>query len=108
MCNNAHPVGFENQDELNVLRAIMYNRWYISYNTESYKQEIVSVRETLMQKSRDYGEKISDPQKRGLIDYLNNSDEGYNYYGYYKDKDKLFSIWDHCTIYIPTLVPEKL
>lgn len=107
MCNNAHPVGFENQDELNVLRAIMYNRWYISYNTESYKQEIVSVRETLMQKSRDYGEKISDPQKRGLIDYLNNSDEGYNYYGYYKDKDKLFSIWDHCTIYIPTLVPEK-
>ena len=107
MCNNAHPVGVENQDELNVLRAIMYNRWYISYNTESYKQEIVSVREKLMQESRDYGEKISDPQKRGLIDYLNNSDEGYNYYGYYKDKDKLFSIWDHCTIYIPTLVPEK-
>lgn len=48
MCNNAHPVGFENQDELNVLRAIMYNRWYISYNTESYKQEIVSVREVTL------------------------------------------------------------
>lgn len=107
LCKNTHPVGVENQDELNVLQAIMYNRWYISYNTESYKQEIASVRESLMQKSRSYGEKISNPQKRGLIDYLNNSDEGYNYYGYYKDKDKLFSIWDNCTINIPSLVPEK-
>lgn len=107
MCDNAHPIGSENQDELNVLRAIMYNRWYVSYNTESYKQEIVFKREKLMQKSRHYGEKISDSQKRGLIDYMNNSDEGYNYYGYYKDKDKLFSIWDYCIIDIPTLVPEK-
>lgn len=107
LCNNSHPISCENQDELNVLRAIMYNRWYVSYNTESYKQEIVSVREKLIHASRDYGKKISDPQKRGLIDYLNNSDEGYNYYGYYKDKDKLFSIWDHCIIDIPTLVPEK-
>lgn len=107
LCENAHPVGSENQDELNVLQAIMYNRWYISYNTESYKQEIISKRETLMQKSRDYGEKISDSQKRGLIAYLNDSDEGYNYYGYYKDKDKLFSIWDYCTTDIPKLVPEK-
>lgn len=107
LCEEAHPVGIENQDELNVLQAIMYNRWYISYNTESYKQEIISKREELMKQSRIYGEKISDPQKRGLIAYLNDSDEGYNDYGYYKDKDKLFSIWDRCIIDIPTLVPEK-
>lgn len=107
LCENAHPVGVENQDELNVLQAIMYNRWYISYNTESYKSEIISVREALMQESRGYGEKICNPQKRGLIDYLNNSDEGYNYYGYYEDKEKLFSIWDKCIIDIPKLVPEK-
>lgn len=107
MCKNAHPLDTESQDELKVLQAIMYNRWYISYNTQSYKNEIALKRQYLMEKSRIYGKKISDPQKRGLIEYLNNSDEGYNYYGYHRDKDKLYSIWNKCIIDIPQLVPEK-
>ena len=106
-CKIAHPVSIENQDELNVLQAVMYNRWYISYNTQSYKNEIALKRQNLMNKSRIYGKKIHNPQKSGLIEYLNNSDEGYNYYGYQKDKEKLFSIWNKCIVDIPRLVPEK-
>lgn len=106
-CKNICPINAENKDELNVLIAIMYNRWYISYNTQSYKKDIQSKRQYLIEKSRSYGKKINNPQKRGLIEYLNNSDEGYNYYGYQKDKDILFSIWDKCICDIPTLVPEK-
>lgn len=106
-CEHVRPIDVTNQDELNVLLAIMYNRWYISYNTQSYKNEIKLKREFLIEKSRKYGKKINDPQKSGLIEYMNNSDEGYNYYGYQKDKDKLFSIWNKCLIDIPVLVPEK-
>ncbi len=106
-CENAHPFGIENQDEVYVLQAIMYNRWYISYNTQSFKKEIEEIRTSLMDKSRMFIEKIADSKKKGLIEYLNNSDEGYNYYGYQKDKKKLLDIWDHCIIDIPTLVPEK-
>lgn len=106
-CESAQTTGNDNQDELNVLQAIMYNRWYVSFNTESYKNEIAIKRQFLMKKSREFVKKIVDPQKRGLIEYLNNSDEGYNYYGYEKDKEKLFSIWDKCIIDIPNLVPEK-
>lgn len=106
-CKNAHVSKIENCDELNVLQAIMYNRWYVTYNTQSYKNEIAIRRQYLMEQSRTYGDKINDKSKRGLIEYLNNSDEGYNYYGYQKDKDLLFSIWNKCIIDIPKLVPEK-
>ena len=106
-CESAHPIGIENADELYVLQAIMYNRWYISYNTQSYKQEIAKRRSSLMKKSREYVEKITALKKKGLIEYLNNSDEGYNFYGYLKDRELLLDIWDRCIIDIPTLVPEK-
>lgn len=106
-CENAHPLGIENQDEVYVLQAIMYNRWYISYNTQSFKKEIADLRISLMDKSRKFIEQISDSKKKGLIEYLNYSDEGYNYYGYQKDKKKLLDIWEHCIVDIPTLVPEK-
>lgn len=106
-CDNVHPIETENQDELYVLQAIMYNRWYISYNTQSYKKEVINKRAFLMKKSRMYIEKINNVEKKGLIEYLNNSDEGYNYYGYQKDREQLLSIWNHCIIDIPKLVPEK-
>lgn len=106
-CENAHPIGLENKDELYVLQAIMYNRWYISYNTQSFKKEIQNIRASLIKKSRAYIERITDSKKKGLIEYLNNSDEGYNFYGYQKDKNKLFEIWNQCITDIPTLVPEK-
>lgn len=106
-CKNAKPTNTKDQDELYVLQAIMYNRWYISYNTQSYKEEIRNKREFLMNKSREFVEKITDIHKKQLIEYLNNSDEGYNFYGYNKDKEQLFNIWNNCIIDIPKLVPEK-
>ncbi|MCI9080514.1 MAG: ATP-binding protein [Lachnospiraceae bacterium] len=106
-CEEAHPIGKEEQDELYVLQAIMYNRWYISYNTQSHKEEIKNKRATLMKKSRMYVKKITDVRKKRLIEYLNNSDEGYNFYGYLKDKEQLFNIWNYCITDVPRLVPEK-
>lgn len=106
-CKKTNPINIENQDEIYVLEAIMYNRWYLAYNTESYKTEVQVKRASLMEKSREYISKITNPQKKGLIEYLNFSDEGYNFYGYQKDKEKLFEIWNHCIIDIPSLVPEK-
>ena len=85
----------------------MYNRWYISYNAESYKNEIALKRNLLMEKSRQYGNQIINVEKHNLIEYLNDSDEGYNYYGYYKDKEKLFLIWNKCMKDMPHRVPEK-
>ena len=96
-----------NSDELYVLQAIMYNRWYITYNTQSYKEEIQELRRSLMDKSRAYVDKIVDTEKKGLIEYLNFSDEGYNYYGYLKDREKLLNTWNNCIKDIPNMVPEK-
>ena len=106
-CKNACPTELENQDELYVLQAIMYNRWYISYNTQSFKEEIQDKRKFLMDMSRKYIDKIVDLKKKGLVKYLNDSDEGYNFYGYQSDKKKLLKIWNRCIVDIPTLVPEK-
>ena len=106
-CQNACPNSIENRDELYVLQAIMYNRWYVSYNTQSFTKEIQDFRHSLMNKSRAYVEKITDTRKKGLIEYLNYSDEGYNFYGYFKDKEQLLSIWNNCVIDIPNIVPEK-
>lgn len=96
-----------NLDEINVLQAIMYNRWYVSHNIDIPTAFIKSKRKKLITQSRSFIEKIEDSSKRGLIEYLNNSDEGYNYYGYIADIDQLLEIWNKCLIDIPTLVPEK-
>lgn len=106
-CKNACPNDVENSDELYVLQAIMYNRWYITYNTQSYKEEIQELRRSLIDKSRAYVNKIVDIEKKGLIEYLNFSDEGYNYYGYFKDKERLLNIWNNCIKDIPKMIPEK-
>lgn len=106
-CKNACPDNVVNSDELYVLQAIMYNRWYITYNTQSYKEEIQELRRSLMDKSRAYVDKIVDTEKKGLIEYLNFSDEGYNYYGYLKDREKLLNTWNNCIKDIPNMVPEK-
>ena len=106
-CTKVNPKDVDNRDEIYVLQAIMYNRWYISYNTESNKEEIINKRQSLMTKSREFIPKIFHSQKRGLIEYLNNSDEGYNFYGYLKDKNHLMDIWNYCISDIPKLAPEK-
>ncbi|MDO4302229.1 MAG: restriction endonuclease [Clostridia bacterium] len=98
---------YEAADERRVLRAIMYNRWYVSYNNAEPTEEIKNKRKNYMKKSRDNINYIKDVHKRLLIKYLNDSDEGYNYYGYLNMKPELFRIWKDCIGNIPETVPEK-
>lgn len=94
-------------DEIAVLRAIMYNRWYVAYNNADPTPDIQRKRAELMKKSREIIPQIQTKLLRNLIKYLNNSDEGYNYYGYLRDKEKLLSIWDRCLDGMPDAAPEK-
>lgn len=95
------------RDEKYVLQAVMLNRKYVAYNNSEPTEEIIQKRNKIMQRSRNYIRLIKNPHKKRLIQYLNDSDEGYNYYGFLKDKDKLFSIWNKCIGNIPKEVPEK-
>ena len=107
ICENADPRDEENRDEIYVLEAIMYNRHYVSLNINFPTREVTVKRRALMANSRKFITNIKNPVKKGLIEYLNNSDEGYNYYGYIRDLNRLIAIWDKCIIDIPRLVPEK-
>ena len=106
-CQKAHPTNSENQDELLVLMAIMYNRKYCVYNNEQHIPCIAKIRESLMQTSRKISKQIVNKTKRHLIEYLNASDEGYNYYGYQSEKNQLISIWNDCLTGMPDAIPEK-
>lgn len=94
-------------DELNVLRAIMYNRWYVAYNNEYPTAAVRTKRELLMRRSRSAIPQIQNAQLKNLITYLNNSDEGYNFYGYKSDESQLLAIWDECLKGMPEAAPEK-
>lgn len=106
-CRKAQPIDQTNRDEINVLQSIMYNRLYVSHNTDEPTTFVKNKRKNLMRQSRAFIDKIEDSSKRGLIEYLNNSDEGYNYYGYIADIEPLLKTWNKCLIDIPALVPEK-
>ena len=94
-------------DELKVLRAIMYNRWYVAYNAEYPTLAVKTKREDLMRRSMEQIPQIKSKTRQNLIAYLNHSDEGYNYYGYKRDKAKLLKIWDQCIVGMPQAAPEK-
>ena len=65
----------------------------MAYNNADPTPDVQRKRTELMKKSREIIPQIQTKQLRNLIKYLNNSDEGYNYYGYLRDKEKLLSIW---------------
>jgi len=94
-------------DELNVLRAIMYNRWYVAYNSEYPTAVVRTKRAQLMERSRAVISQVQNTQLKNLIIYLNNSDEGYNFYGYKSDESQLLAIWDECLKGMPGAAPEK-
>ena len=94
-------------DELNVLRAIMYNRWYVTYNNEYPSEAVRTKRTRLMKQSRDLIPAIQNIQLQNLVLYLNNSDEGYNFYGYKSEETKLLAIWNQCLNGMPSASPEK-
>ena len=94
-------------DEYYVLKAIMYNRIFCSYNNAFPTDEIKSARNEAIKNSRLLIPYIQDESKRTLIAYLNDSDEGYCFYGFTSEYPKLINIWKKCLIDIPTLAPEK-
>lgn len=94
-------------DERIVIRSIMYNRWYNVYGNMIPTEEITIRKEHFLKESRNGILKIKDIQERNLIEYINNSDEGYQYYGYNKDAKLLYQIWGRCIIKMPQIVPEK-
>ena len=85
----------------------MYNRIFCSYNNAFPTDEIRNVRNEAIKNSRRLTPYIENASKRALIEYLNNSDEGYCFYGFAAEYSKLLNIWERCLIDIPTLAPEK-
>lgn len=94
-------------DEYYVLKAIMFNRIFCAYNNAFPTDEIVLKRENALNSSRALIPFIKNAYKRNLISYLNDSDDGYRYYGFQCDYGKLESIWKKCLIDIPSVAPEK-
>lgn len=97
----------ESLNEYYVLKAIMYNRIFCAYNNQYPDKAVLQKREKAITKSRSFIPFIQDTSKQNLISYLNNSDEGYRYYGLFSDYDNLISIWQKCLVNIPELAPEK-
>lgn len=95
------------QDEYYVLRAIMYNRIFCAYNNHYPDARIIQKRNKAIVRSRELIVFIQDKYKQNLIAYLNNSDEGYQYYGLYSDYNKLIDVWQKCLTNIPKTTPEK-
>lgn len=97
----------ELKDEYYVLKAIMFNRIFCAYNNAFPTAEIVQERDEAMKNSRSFIPLIKNQHKRNLIEYLNNSDDGYRYYGFQSEYDKLMFIWKKCLVDIPVTTPEK-
>lgn len=97
----------EKLDEYYVLKAIMYNRIFCAYNNHYPNENIIQKRNRAIARSRELISFIQNMHKRNLIAYLNNSDEGYRYYGFFSNYDNLMHIWEKCLIDIPTIAPEK-
>lgn len=94
-------------DEYYVLKAIMYNRIFCAYNNRYPDEIVLQKRNRAIARSRSFIPFIQDACKQNLISYLNNSDEGYRYYGLFSDYDRLIHIWQKCLVNIPELAPEK-
>lgn len=94
-------------DEYYVLKAIMYNRIFCAFNNHYPTESIVTKRNKAIAKSRELIPFIRNSYRRNLISYLNDSDEGYRYYGLFSDYNSLMSIWKKCLIDIPNICPEK-
>lgn len=97
----------EIRDEYYVLKAIMFNRIFCAYNNALPTDEIISERDKAIRNSRLLIPLIKDAHKRNLIEYLNNSDDGYRYYGFQSEYNNLMHIWEKCLIDIPSIAPEK-
>ncbi len=94
-------------DEYYLLKAILYNRIFCAYNNAYPCENVVLIRNNAINKSRILMANIKNSKKQKMICYMNDSDEGYRYYGLFSDYDALMSIWNKCIIDIPQIAPEK-
>lgn len=101
------PLQNANEDEYYVLKAIMYNRIFCAYNNAFPTEEIKLERNEAIKKSREQILFIQNETKRNLIDYLNNSDDGYRFFGLKTNYNELMQIWSKCLVDVPHLAPEK-
>lgn len=97
----------EAYDEYYVLKAIMYNRIFCAYNNTFPTDAITLQRNDAIKNSRELILSIKDKGKRNLVEYLNNSDDGYRYYGFQTEHKKLIEAWEKCLTDIPNFAPEK-
>lgn len=104
---SSQDVRATNIQESLTLQAYIHNRIYVAYNHIKPSQRVKRIRKKEMDASRAIAGQITNPQLKRLIEYLNDSDEGYNVYGYYKNRDKLLEIWSRCVSGMPEAAPEK-
>lgn len=99
------PLCSEN-DQTYALQSMISNRLLINYRELPTEYHQNQARKSLTDAVK-YAGLIKDSLLRDEFTYLNISDEGYNYYCMYKDKEKLLSIWRHCLEYPPKRLPQK-
>lgn len=94
-------------DQKNALLAITYNREMVVYrdfdHTNDYEARVM----TSYKRSMNYAKKINNHSLREEMIYLNESDLGYLYYTYRKNRNKLISLWKKCLNHSIEYIPSK-
>ena len=103
---DAAPANQKAQEDLTMLEASALNRLYVAYNADKSKSAEAK-RRRWMAESRKVGKRLKLPENRRVVEYLNDSDEGYGYYGLEKDREKLLGIWNRCLVDMPEAAPQK-
>ena len=93
-------------DQVYALKSMIHNRLLINYRELPTSHHRKQAQENL-EKAIAYANKIKDNLLRDELTYLNISDEGYNYYCMYDEKEKLLSVWNRCMDYPPERLPQK-
>lgn len=93
-------------DQVYALKAMIQNRLLINHRELPSGYHQTSARECLL-KAKSYTNMLEMQSLKDEFTYLNISDEGYNYYCLYSEKEKLLSIWNQCRKYPPARLPQK-
>lgn len=93
-------------DQVYALKSMLFNRLMINhreFDSSYHKKQSIEY----LSKAKLYANKLQDPLLKDEFTYLNISDEGYNYYCMYNQKDRLLAIWNTCLEYSPARLPQK-
>ena len=96
----------KNTDQSYALQTMIYNRLLIHHRElpSEYHKTQASI---VLSKAQHYASMLENPSLHDEFTYLNLSDEGYNHYCLYEEKEILLSIWNHCLEYPPERLPQK-